>query len=304
MGLHVSFDIAIPTASWSGHPKDLLEDLGRELLTHREHVGRIIVAEKNSVYFVENTLFEGDEERVEDIPDPLNGPAINRNKCLPFIESEWIVFLDDDVRLVPGWGDQIMGLLASEPTCDFIGGRILARRARNWFSQAAEDFVIRHKQQPDGWYLAAAHLVARSDALKALDGFDRSFIYGGEDWDLSKRAIIGGFSTGVSRSPAVTHEHPTTFGTLMAKAGQYGKADALFETSPLGAESAEQIRHNEEARGRPLELPILRAVAWPARQFAEFRKLGRSRMRSARSTALYVPWMVKYLRSSRPRGRK
>jgi len=301
MGLHVSFDIAIPTASWSGRPKDLLEDLGRELLPRREHVGRIMVAEKDSVYFVENTLFEGDEERIEDVPDPLNGPAINRNKCLPFIESEWIVFLDDDVRLVPGWGDQIMGLLASEPTCDFIGGQILARRPRNWFSQAAEDFVIRHKQQSDGWYLAAAHLVARSDALKALDGFDRSFIYGGEDWDLSKRAIVSGFSTGVSDALAVTHAHPTTFTALMAKAGQYGKAEALFEDSPLGAEVAEQQRQALETGSESHSFPLKGALTWPARQFQEFRSLGRSRLRSARSTVLYAPWMLRYMRNSASR---
>jgi len=260
-----------------------------------------MVAEKDSVHFVENTLFEGYEERVEDVPDPLNGPAINRNKCLPFIESEWIVFIDDDVRLVPGWGAQTVGLLASEPPCDFIGGQILARRPRNWFSQAAEDFVIRHKQQSDGWYLAAAHLLARSDALKALDGFDRSFIYGGEDWDLSKRAIISGYSTGVSDAMAVTHAHPTTFSALMAKAGQYGKAEALFEDSPLGAEAAEQQRQALETGSESPSFPLKGALTWPARQFQEFRGLGRSRLRSARSTALYAPWMLRYVRNSQKR---
>ena len=295
----MSFDVVIPTATWSDRPKELIEDLGRELLPHREHVGRIMIAEQEGVYFIEKELFDIDAVLVEDVPDPLNGPAINRNKCLPFIESEWIVFLDDDVRLVPGWGNQIVGLLASKPTCDFIGGGILARRPRNWFSQAAEDFVIRHKQQSDGWYLAAAHLLARSDALKALDGFDRSFIYGGEDWDLSKRAIISGFSTGVSDALAVTHSHPTTFRALMAKAGQYGKADALFEESPLGAEAAEQQRQAVETGSESPTFPLRGALTWPVRQFSEFRSLGRSRLRSARSTVLYAPWMLRYMRNSR-----
>jgi len=293
-------DVVIPTAEWGNRPRGLLSDLAEELSPFRQDVGEVLVADGEGVYFARaEVLDQGSTIRVSSSSE-LNGPAINRNKALEHATADYIVFLDDDVRLQPGWGERLLRVLSNGREFDLLGGGIAARNESNWFSQAAEDFVIRHKRQPDGWYLAAAHLVARRAALEELGGFDASFVYGGEDWDLCKRAHLQALSVAVDDSLKVIHEHPTTWSQLMRKADQYGPAEVglnVYSEASDVATSVEEQRPSPELG--PTVRTVGRAVRWPILQYSEFRQMGRSRVRSVRSTALYVPWMARYLRGRR-----
>lgn len=296
-------DVIIPTARWESRPRDLLADLGRELPAFNESLGEVLVADGESVHFAKADVLRTGPAGEVPAPSQTNGPAVNRNKAIDHATADFIVFLDDDVRLVPGWGEHLSSLLGRSGKFDLLGGAIVARHGRNWFSQAAEDFVIRHKLQPDGWYLAAAHLVARRSSITLLGGFDEAFIYGGEDWDLCKRAHMLGMSVGVTDFICVVHDHPTTWAQLMRKADQYGPAEVGLSVYSEVSEAPAPV---EEQRAWPGLIPVVRTVGralrWPFLQYGEFRGIGRSRVRSVRSTALYVPWMARYLQGRRATG--
>lgn len=293
-------DVIIPTASWLERPRLLIEDLSRELGQHHERVNNIWVADGTSVHQVKGHILGDNEEVVFEAVGSQNGPAINRNKAIRLATADWVMFLDDDVRLDQGWGTQLFEVLDRSELPDLMGGVIAAKNGRNWFSQAAEDFVIRHKLQPDGWYLAAAHLLVRRSALETLDGFDENFIYGGEDWDLCKRAHMHGLAIEVEESLRVFHEHPVTWSQLMKKADQYGPAEKGMDVYV-----APRAELDEQRDGAVSQSPnaraclIFRALWWPYGSYREFRDMGRNPIRSFRSTLLYMPWMYRYLRSRR-----
>lgn len=118
----------------------------------------------------------------------------------------------------------------------------------NWFSQAAEDFVIRHREYPEGWYLVAAHLLVRRNAFQRLNGFS-STLYRGEDWDFCKRAHGLGMRVGVTSTVAVCHANPTSWRQLAAR---HGSMDQRMPTwMPL------LLRH-------PVRRPNQQEVTYPA----------------------------------------
>ena len=297
------FDIIIPTAKYGSRTDALLEDLGQELAPHQEHVGRIVVVDNEAIYDTAPRLFFAGVDSVNPWPSNANGPAINRNRGAHGSTTPWLVFLDDDVRLGSGWGDALTTIVAEGSTADLVGGHIGSQRPRNWFSQAAEDFVVRHRRYPEGWYLAAAHLIVRRTSFEQLSGFDTAFTYGAEDWDFSRRAHSHGMNVNVDTSITVLHANPTTWSELATKACQYGAANAKLDASSHDSppeHAAEPSAVKPAASLRSSRTPSAgRALAWAAAEYRNLRHDGRSRLRAARTMALYMPWMMVYLRAQR-----
>lgn len=288
-----TLDVIIPTARFGPRTDGLLSDLARELHPHRERVKRVVVVDDCAVSDVSPQLLRDGVAKVTAWPNDRNGPAVNRNRGARDSEADWLIFLDDDVRLTVGWGGQLVSLLDDNGGADLIGGRIGSQRPRNWFSQAAEDFVVRHRQYPEGWYLAAAHLLVRHEAFDSLGGFNETFKYGGEDWDFSQRAHALGLSVTVNDDISVLHANATTWPELALKARQYGTANG-----DLDHEALQTTGEAPAGSGGKLPNPS-RAVGWLSSEYQLLRRQGRSRVRSARTMAIYVPWMVAYLRAQR-----
>lgn len=222
-------------------------------------------------------------------------PASNRNAGAEGSSEEWLVFVDDDIHLPPGWGSTLATAL-QRADADLLGGAIRSTVAGNLFANAAEDFVIRNKRYPEGWYLVSAQLAVRASAFRALGGFDERLVTH-EDWDLCRRAHSAGLTVDVDISWWCMHQNPTTWRGLMSRAAAYGAGDQhVVDTSS----SIPATPTRQRADRSPV---IRRAATWPMRQYAEIRGLGRSRTRSAISTALCVPWTVAYLRAQRAAGR-
>lgn len=287
------FDVIIPTARFGPRTDGLLQDLTQELTAHATSVGRLVVVDDEAVTDVRDRLLSGGRDTRVDRPSATNGPAVNRNRGARDSHATWLIFLDDDVRLPEGWGTRLVELLSANPPIDLIGGCIGSQRPRNWFSQAAEDFVVRHRRYPEGWYLAAAHLFVRRDAYEKLGGFSESFAYGGEDWDISQRAHSLGLRVGVEPGITVRHANPTTWSQLALKARQYGTANGDLDTL-----AAEVSGYTPEAAGGRLPSPT-RALKWLASEYRILRDDGRGRFRATHTLALYMPWMVVYLRAQK-----
>lgn len=285
------FDIVIPTRKFDSRADGLLEDLHRELAPLAANVGRIAAADDQAVSDVRDRLLERGTETRFDWPSPVNGPAVNRNRGAHGSQATWLVFLDDDVRLTVGWGEALVDALISDPPFDLIGGELASQRPHNWFSQASEDFVVRHRLYPEGWYLASANIVVRRSVFEQLGGFSEAFAYCGEDWDLCKRAHSLGFRVGVDPTMIVRHDNPTSWRQLALKAQQYGAANADLDTLAI-----ETLGEAPESAGGRLPSPQ-RALRWLRTEYRILRDAGRSRWRAAHSVALYVPWMVIYLRA-------
>ena len=228
------------------------------------------------------------------VPTPGGTPASNRNAGADGATEEWLAFVDDDIHLPRGWGATLATALRRTPA-DLLGGAIRSTTARNPFANAAEDFVIRSKRYPEGWYLVSAQLAVRSSAFRTLGGFDERLVTH-EDWDLCRRAHQARLVVDVDLSWWCMHENPTTWRGLMSRATAYGAGDQHHEPTSAPATSLS---------AQPALAPgIARMLSWPARQYAEIRGLGRSRTRSAVSTALCVPWTIAYLRAQRTAARR
>jgi len=215
--------------------------------------------------------------------------AVNRNRGALNGEAAWISFLDDDVRLPPGWLREVESVLAQDPPYDIFSGLIGSTRPQNVYSQAAEDFVIRHKKYGAEWFLVGAMLFVRRSAFQAIGGFNESFPgAGGEDWDFCSRAHHLHLRVGVIDSITCKHANPTTFAELMRRATSYGSSEPQ-SSSPADADAPPT---NEVTGNMSL---LFRGAIWPAREYLSLRSRGRTHSRSFVSTALYVPWMARYL---------
>lgn len=293
-------DVVIPTARFGDRVAGLLGDLQRELRPFTEQVGRIVVVDDQAVTDVRSVLLSDGPAAITAWPSDSNGPAINRNRGARDAQSTWLVFLDDDVRLERGWGATAIPLLKASEEAQIIGGAIGSQHPRNWFSQASEDFVVRHREYPEGWYLAAAHLFVRTTAFKELGGFDTTYAYGAEDWDFCRRAHARGIAVEALTAPAVAHANPTTWRQLRLKAEQYGRANATFDRAPVPASAGEPTNNlpQSAAPGPEAGFPgPIRGGRWARDEYRLLRNNGRGRFRSLHSVALYIPWMAVYLRA-------
>jgi histidinol-phosphate phosphatase family protein len=122
------------------------------------------------------------------------GPAAARNTGWRATTSDWIVFVDDDVRLPAGWSTLLAADLAAAETWDWpvggVQGRIVVplpvdRRPTDWERTTAGLAGAR-------W--ATADMAYRRSALQAVCGFDERFPRAyREDADLALRVRQAGW---------------------------------------------------------------------------------------------------------------
>lgn len=130
------------------------------------------------------------------------GPAAARNAGLRAVDSPWVVFLDDDVQVTPGWGARLAeDLAAADPSTGGVQGRLHVPLdggpPTDWERGTAG-------LEEAAW--ATADMAYRSAALKEVGGFDERFPRAfREDADLALRVMDAGWH--LHRGARVTH-HP------------------------------------------------------------------------------------------------
>lgn len=172
-GEEATVDVLIPTLGRPGPLRDVLDDLARQTLRPR----RVIVVDQ-----------AGDPEPSGDWPfeivhlaQPEPGACRARNAGLREARSEWVLLLDDDVRLRPGLIDH------------------LVRSARAYDVEAVNAAVHLPGETPAGgpprpWpvFASGASLVS-ARSLAAAGGFDERLEGGyGEDYEFGLRLRLAG----------------------------------------------------------------------------------------------------------------
>ena len=176
------------------------------------------------------------------------GPAAARNVGWRAVAADWIVFLDDDVRIGPSWlSDLAHDLADASPAVAASQGRISVplprqRRPTDWERGTAGLATAR-------WI--TADIAYRRSALAELRGFDERFRRAfREDADLALRAMAAGHHLEQGRRST---EHPVRPARWSVSARvQQGNADDALMTALHGPDWYE--RAGAAVGRRPLHL--------------------------------------------------
>jgi len=233
-----------------------------------------------------------------------SGPAACRNAGVLASRWSWIAFLDDDCLVPWGWL-QTLRAIAADPTPRLVGGRVRARRPRNVWSQAMEDFVLNPTWQDGVWHVITANCLVHRDTWAAVDGFDSRYrTAGGEDWDFSERVHGAGHRVEYEPGLWCFHENATTPGPFFERAVRYGRAHARWTMSRQVVVAQPSGKRSTS----PAVSLVRRKGSFLVRRYRELRSTDASRARSLRSTVAFAAFLVVFdvaaLRESRRAGRE
>jgi GT2 family glycosyltransferase len=157
--------------------------------------------------------------------DP-EGPAVARNRGLALTTTPFVLFIDSDVELPPEWISLALARAETEPAIAALGGLVLyafdPRRINAYggdlgtFGLAWDalegqplDEALQAAERP--WINCSA-MLARSEAVRAVGGFDERFFYGFEDSDLGWRLRLAGHRVTVVPELRVLHHVDASVG--------------------------------------------------------------------------------------------
>lgn len=188
------------------------------------------------------------------------GPGPARNTGLEEVQTGFVAFVDHDVEVEPGWLAALGGHFVDD-TVVAVAPRVRSRpgpglRARYEAEHSPLDLGPSPALVGPGrrvGYVPTAALVARTDAIRAVGGFDPGLRFG-EDVDLIWRLIDGGGTVRYEPAVEVTHDPRGSWAGWARQRWQYGRS-----ATALG------LRHG--ARVAPARCSRWSAAAWGAVAF-------------------------------------
>ncbi len=169
------------------------------------------------------------------------GPAVARNAGLGAAITPLVAFVDTDVRLAPGWlepllahfADDRVGLVAPRVASAPGAGPIAAyEQGHSPLDLGPEAGRIAPGTRLS--YVPAAAIVVRTDALRAIDGFDRGLRFG-EDVDAVWRLVEAGWRCRYEPASVVHHRPRGSWRGLVAQRMAYGSSAAPLSKRHPGA---------------------------------------------------------------------
>jgi glycosyltransferase involved in cell wall biosynthesis len=142
------------------------------------------------------------------------GASLARNTGWKHARHPLVAFVDDDVRVGPGWADALARASSRYPEASFVTGRIGIPAGTN------PEFPIALMDTTEPMRVDAltpnpightANVVVRREALERIGGFDDLLGAGGryraaEDQDLFDRIFLAGMAGRYEPSASATHE--------------------------------------------------------------------------------------------------
>jgi len=169
------------------------------------------------------------------------GPAGARNAGLHQVHTPLVMFIDSDCAVTPGWLDDLLGVFLDDrvavaaPRVLAVGGLGAAAqydRSRSPLDLGDQDALVTPGSRVS--YVPAAALVARTEVLQELGGFDGSLLVG-EDVDLVWRVAASGRSVRYCPAAQVTHPPRLGLGQWCRQRFDYGTSAAALDQRHPGA---------------------------------------------------------------------
>jgi glycosyltransferase involved in cell wall biosynthesis len=174
------------------------------------------------------------------------GTSRARNLGARAAAGDAIAFVDDDVRVSPGWASALRVCLAAHPEAAFITGRVAVPRhqrdAHRPVAVADHDRPLEFAGVDSAVLGHGANMAVRRRPFDAVGGFDESFGPGAryraaEDHDLFDRLLAAGFAGRYEPAVAAEHEQWRQRWALVGLEWAYGvgtgaRLERLRRTSP------------------------------------------------------------------------
>jgi mycofactocin system glycosyltransferase len=169
------------------------------------------------------------------------GPAVARNAGLGAVATPLVAFVDTDVRLEPGWLDPLLAHFA-DPQVGLVAPRVASAPGAGPVAAYEQGHSPLDLGPAPGRiapgtrlsYVPAAALVVRTDALRAIDGFDRQLRFG-EDVDAVWRLVEAGWRCRYEPAAVVHHRPRGSWRALVAQRVAYGSSAAPLARRHPGA---------------------------------------------------------------------
>lgn len=254
----MSFDVVIPTI---GRPSlyELLQSLANARGELPRHIFLVDDRRVREEPLEISSVAESVRSRITVLPGKAAGPASARNIGWRASPSEWIAFLDDDVRVEPDWleraAEDIAQLDASDAGSQgFVHVPLPEHRAPTDWERNVSGL------QTSAWI--TADMIYRRPVLEEIGGFDERFRRAyREDSDLALRVHAAGWNI---RSGLRRIVHPVrAAGPWISVRLQAGNADDVLMRALHGRDWRERAR---APRGRwPYHLATVACfTAWAA----------------------------------------
>jgi glycosyltransferase involved in cell wall biosynthesis len=159
---------------------------------------------------------------------PVPGASFARNLGWRAATHRLVAFVDDDVRVSPGWAEG-MRTAMDAPSRAFVTGPIrLPAGTAGLGTQLESDDARSIGRETRGAFGASCNLGVHRSVLEAVGGFDERFgpatwTRSAEDGDLFDRLVLGGFNGWYEPSAWVVHDDRRTPWEHVRLAYGYGK---------------------------------------------------------------------------------
>jgi cellulose synthase/poly-beta-1,6-N-acetylglucosamine synthase-like glycosyltransferase len=206
------------------------------------------------------------------------GQSAARNAALRALVSDVVAFVDDDIRVTPGWVDALVEVFETAPKAAVVGGRIRLRYPRQrpgWMSPAYEQFLapcdlgsgpraLDHDEIPVG-----GNMAVRRELTLSLGGFNENLghqgrvMMGSDEVELFERARAAGWELWYTPASEVWHVVPParlTARWMLRRQYYEGAARALMATHAGPHEPLELHHKAVHTLRRSKRGPIARAV--------------------------------------------
>lgn len=204
-----ALSVVVPTC---GRP-ELLDAALTALAASLGRGDRLIVVESGSTH-PESVWAVARAHGAELIVNDRPGVSRARNIGWQAAGTELVAFLDDDIRVEPGWADAMAGALAAHPDAAFVSGRIDIPEGQGTLGLTVldSDRPASYDRRSRGAIGHSANLGMHRTMLEAVGGFDERMGPGarwpaGEDPDLLDRCLATGALGWYEPGAAAQHEH-------------------------------------------------------------------------------------------------
>ena len=218
--------VAIIILNWNGE-KLLREFLPSVVKNTNADLGRVVVVDNHSTDGSWRCLEQEfpDVERV--LFEENFGFAGGYNRAIEMIEAEYVVLLNSDVEVAPGWLEPLVAVLDRDEKVAAVQPKILAYRDKNKFEYAGaaggyidylgfpfcrgrvmdttEQDYGQYDDEVDVFWATGASLCIRRDVYRAAGGLDEAFFAHMEEIDLCWRIHLAGYRIAVVPQSTVYH---------------------------------------------------------------------------------------------------